>query len=450
MRLRGYHRFRRAGLAGCILLSSVFASGARADDWRDGGLKRLNDRLAEWGIVLNATYIGETLGNASGGVRRGAVYEGRLDVGTDIDLDKAVGWSGAVLHANFFQIHGDGLSRDHIGNLMLVSGIEALPATRLYELWIEQSLWGGRLLVKLGQQPSDIEFIDSRYDDIFVNSALGWPGITGIILPAGGPSPPLAVPGIRFKAQLAERVTAYLAVFDGNAGTPGPLDPQISNPHGTAFRINDPPWVIGQVKFGYDAAPELPGSLTVGGWRHFGGFDDQRLTAAGLSQADPAGNGEPATLRGNQGIFAVMEQKLAASTLDPAKGIGVFSRVSASPSDRNLISFYIDGGVQFSGFSALRPNDKFGMAMTYARISDGARQYDRDLQLFSGIKTPVRDYEAVLEVTYWAEMAPGVAVQPVFQYIVHPAGGAVDPDDSAQTRRIRDAAVFGLRTTVSF
>ena len=120
MRLRGYHRFRRAGLAGCILLSSVFASGARADDWRDGGLKRLNDRLAEWGIVLNATYIGETLGNASGGVRRGAVYEGRLDVGTDIDLDKAVGWSGAVLHANFFQIHGQGLSRYYVNNLMTV------------------------------------------------------------------------------------------------------------------------------------------------------------------------------------------------------------------------------------------------------------------------------------------------------------------------------------------
>lgn len=445
---RWWHLCRCVGMA-ALLLVLLAASPADADDWRDGGLKVLNGRLADWGVALSATYIGEALGNASGGVRRGAVYEGRLDVGADVDLQKLVGWNGAVLHANFYQIHGNGLSRDYIGNLMLVSGIEALPATRLYEFWIEQSLFDGRLLVKVGQQPSDIEFIDSKYDDIFVNSALGWPGITGIILPAGGPSPPLAVPGVRLKAQLADRVTGYLAVFDGNAGAPGPLDPQISNPHGTAFRINDPPWVIGQVKSGFDLAA-LPGSVTVGGWYHLGGFDDQRWTPGGLSQADPAGSGEPATRRGNQGVFAVMEQKLANSAFDPGKGVGVFARASVSPSDRNLIGFYLDGGIQLTGFSELRPNDKIGAAMTYARISDGARQFDRDVQLYTRIATPVRDYEAVLELTYWAEMAPGVALQPVFQYVAHPAGGAVDPNDPTQTRRIKDAAVFGVRTTINF
>jgi porin len=161
-----------AGLSTCCVIS---LSSAHAGDWRDTGLKPINDRLAEWGVALSATYIGEALGNASGGIRRGAVYEGRFDFGVDVDLDKAVGWSGATFHANVYQIHGNGLSRDYIGNLMLVSGIEALPATRLYEFWIEQSLFGGKLLVKVGQQPSDIEFIDSKYDDIFVNSALGWP-----------------------------------------------------------------------------------------------------------------------------------------------------------------------------------------------------------------------------------------------------------------------------------
>ena len=75
-----------------------------------------------------------------------------------------------------FHIYGDGLSRSYIGNLMLVSGVEALPATRLYEFWVEQKLLGGKLAVRVGQQASDIEFIDSSYDDIFINSALGWPG----------------------------------------------------------------------------------------------------------------------------------------------------------------------------------------------------------------------------------------------------------------------------------
>jgi porin len=318
-------------------------------------------------------------------------------------------------------------------------------------MWIEQSLFGGALLVRVGQQPSDVEFIDSKYDDIFANSALGWPGITGVILPSGGPSPPLAVPGIRLKAQLSDRITAYFAVFDGDAAPPGPEDPQIKNPHGLLFRVNDPPWFISQVKYGFDVgASALPGSVAVGGWYHMGTFSSQRFTADGASLADPAGSGEPVQLRRNQGIFAVYEQMLSRSAPGSDKGIGFFTRVSVSPSDRNLISFYMDGGLQFSGFSESRPNDKFGVAATCARISDGARQFDRDLQVFTGVASPVRDYEAILEVTYLAEIRTGLVVQPLFQYVMHPAGGAVDPNDPTQTKRIKDAAVFGVRTTLNF
>ena len=448
--MRSWLRSRAGAIAGriaCVVLVAIAAMPAHAGKTaRDA-----RERLADWGIAFSATYIGETLGSASGGVRRGTIYTGRLDLGTDVDLDKLVGWSGATFHANIFQIHGEGLSRDYVGNLMLVSGIEALPATRLYEMWIEQSLFGGRLMVKVGQQPSDIEFIDSRYDDIFVNSALGWPGITGVILPSGGPSPPLAVPGIRLKALLSDSITAYFAVFDGDAASAGPEDPQIKNPHGLLFRVNDPPWLIGQLKYGFRlGTADLPGSITAGAWYHMGTFDDQRLTAQGLSLADPSGSGEPASLRRNRGLFAVYEQRLVRSVLDPQKGIGLFARVSVSPSDRNLVSMYLDGGVQVTGFSAHRPNDKIGVAMTYARISDAARQFDRDEQQFSGIAIPARDYEAIVEMTYFAEVAAGVAVQPLFQYVMHPGGGAADPNDPRSTSRIRDAAVFGLRTTISY
>ncbi len=83
-------------LAGLVACCTISLSSAHAGDWRDNGLKPINDRLAEWGVALSATYIGEALGNASGGIRRGAVYEGRFDFGVDVDLDKAVGWSGAT------------------------------------------------------------------------------------------------------------------------------------------------------------------------------------------------------------------------------------------------------------------------------------------------------------------------------------------------------------------
>ena len=132
----------------------------------------------------------------------------------------------------------------------------------------------------------------------------------------------------------------------------------------------------------------MPASIAGGAWYHLGTFDAQRLTADGASLADPAGSGEPAQLRRNRGIFGVYEQMLWRSPLAPDKGIGFFLRTSVSPSDRNLISFYLDGGVQVSGFCDARPNDKFGIAATYAKISDAARAFDRDAQLYHRHRHP--------------------------------------------------------------
>lgn len=43
-----------------------------------------------------------------------------------------------TFHANAFQIDGGGLSRGALYNFMVASGIEAIPTTRLYEIWLEQ------------------------------------------------------------------------------------------------------------------------------------------------------------------------------------------------------------------------------------------------------------------------------------------------------------------------
>jgi porin len=441
----------RLSLAAATFACCIGLSLAHAQDDLAAGVDDLRDRLAAAGYQFNMTYIGEGLANVTGGMRTGAIYTGRLDLGTTIDLAKAVGWDDATFHANMFQIHGDGLSRSYIGNLMLVSGVEALPATRLYELWIEQKLLGGKVAIRVGQQASDVEFIDSAYDDIFVNSALGWPGITGINLPAGGPSPPLAVPGVRIKAELSDRITAYFALFDGTASALGDEDPQITNPNGVAFRVNDPPWMIGQLKYKFEIGEsKLPATITGGAWYHMMSFADQRFGADGLSLADPNSSGNPAMLGGNNGLFMVYEQLLARAKPDSDNGVAFFVRASLSPSDRNLISAYVDGGVLFTGFSDAHPNDRFGIAATYARISDSARALDRDLQLFTGTPTPVRDFEAVFEMTYAHEVRPGFVLQPVLQYVMHPGGGVVDPGDPMQTRRIKDAVMVGVRTTITY
>jgi carbohydrate-selective porin OprB len=50
-------------------------------------------------IEFAATYIGEALGNPSGGLKRGAIYEGRLNLAVDVDLEKLAGLRELTFHA---------------------------------------------------------------------------------------------------------------------------------------------------------------------------------------------------------------------------------------------------------------------------------------------------------------------------------------------------------------
>src|SRR3954469_2594049 len=61
-----------------------------------GDLWGARTSLEKAGITFSLTYIGEVLGNTSDGLRRGSIYEGRLDTQIDADLEKLLGWSGAA------------------------------------------------------------------------------------------------------------------------------------------------------------------------------------------------------------------------------------------------------------------------------------------------------------------------------------------------------------------
>ena len=126
----------------------------------------------------------------------------------------------------------------------------------------------------------------------------------------------------------------------------------------------------------------------------------------------------------------------------------MFARLSGSPDDRNLIDFYAEGGINFAGPFAARPKDKLGVGFAYARISNQARDLDRDFDLIAHDGRPVRDAETLLSLSYLAEIRQGWVVHPSFQYILHPGGGYVM--DGNVPRAVGNAAVLGVRTVLKF
>lgn len=404
------------------------------------------------GIKFAVTYIGETIGNVSGGLKRGAVYEDRFNFALDIDLEKLAGVKQLALHANVFQIDGGGLSRGSLLNYLDVSGIEALPTTRLYEFWLEQK-WGTKLALRAGQLAADSEFMTAKYTDVFTNASLGWPAGFSLNMTSGGPSPPLAAMGARVRGDVSDNLTLIGGIFNGDTAGPGPDDPQLRNRYGVNFRINDPPLMLGEAQFlwnGNKGDPGLDGKFKLGFWRHFGSFQDQRFDDAGRSLASASSSGTPAMLRGDYGVYGAFEQKLYRVGSGDDRGIGVFARATYSPPDRNLIDVYADAGVEFIGLSDKRPKDKFGVAAAYAHVSPRVRALDGDYQLLLGPAWPVRRFEALLTSVYQYEVRPGWTLQPNLQYIWYPGGGATNPAGLFSGKVLKDAAVLGLRTVVKF
>jgi porin len=398
--------------------------------------------LAERGINWTLLYTNDILGNAVGGLRRGVINQGKLEAAMQADLEKLMGLQGLSFYSNVFLIHNTGrIRRDYVGGLDTIAAIEAVPTIRLSELWLEQKLAGGAASVRIGQLAGDTEFFFSAMSALMLQS--DWATIVAANLPSGGPAYPLSTPGVRLKIDPNPNWSLLLAIFNGNPAGPGAGDEQLRNRYGLNFRVTDRPLLMAEAQWRQNRAPTDSGLATtikLGTWAHLGKFNDQRFANDGSLLANPAGSGVPLSLRGNWGIYAVGEQQLyRPQGGDADSGVTLYGRISVSPSDRNLISFYADGGVVVAGMIPQRPDDKLGFGIIYSRFSDRARAFDRDVAAFTGLPNVIRDYEVNIEVTYLALVRPGLTVQPVLTYVVHPNGDAS-----------RNALVGGIRTMVRF
>ena len=392
--------------------------------------------LGDRGVVYGLEYTNDVLSNVHGGIRTGTIDQGKFQGIVTVDFGKLAGWDGLSMFANFFQIYNTGrIRRDYVGGINTIAAIEAVPSTRLSEIWFEQSF--GMANLRAGQLAADFEFFYSELSQMFLQS--DWPTIAAANLPSGGAAYPLSTPGIRLRLNPVPNVWLKLEVLNGDPAGPGPGDEQLRNRYGLNFRLTDPPFVISEAEFQHNNGKEDEGlatTLKLGAWGHFGEFSDQRFALGGGLLADPTGSGIPLQHRGNTGVYAVIDQQLyRPNGGDLLSGISVFSRLSVSPSDRNLIDAYIDGGIVFGGLIPRRPADRFGASFIFAKFSDSIRAFDQDKVLFTGVPGVIRDYEANLELNYMAEIVPGWTIQPNLQFIWHPSGDAT-----------KNATVLGARS----
>jgi porin len=434
-------------------------------DW--GGLRT---NLSQHGVDFEFFYIGSGPMNLSGGLERGAIYQGGLLMAMTLDSQKLVGYEGGTFNVSSIWLNGQKPFSDRfVGDLNKVNLVDFQNSFRLWELWYEQKLLDNKVSLKFGQMSIDRDFIVPEfYNGLasinLLNQTFFYPTMAFNVYDQPGfpighhalASTPYGAPGVRLRIDPSEYAYFQVGAYDGK--------PDFSD-SGTRVNLNsqEGALIYGEIGLKINQSKEAqgpPGNLKLGAYYHTDDFYDMyqgtfnafdAYVAANHIPLPPLSPGLAQTHEGNYGVYFLADQTLwrEIGKEDPARqGLVGFFRVATAPKDRNLAQFGIDGGLVYKGLIPSRDWDTFGVAGSYLKVSDDLRRAQRDingtLAAFGAPSafTKLADYEAVIEVNYKAQLTAWATLQTSLQRVIHP-GGRVQAD-------IPDAWVFILQTTVRF
>ncbi len=477
-----------AGAIWAASVSSAFADTGPCDaptgppqypdkfDWNGsyllGDLGGVRKKGQEAGITLCAQYNAYAYDNAGGGLKRGPLAQGQLFSWIDIDLGKFTHLdllNDTSLHAAMYSMQGRPITLREVGAFSSASFFEEIATNRIGTAWIERRFLDGRLSLRAGQLGVDDEFMGSPTATAFLNSTFGFPSWTATVLPGGGPAYPLPGPGARIKWSPNDALTFMAGAYTGDpAGRSNPV-PQLADRYGTTFNLNGGTLWIAEAAYttAYaNSGVALQGTYKLGSWFETGhAFNDVHVDNSGLSLADPNSTGVAKRYNNDWGVYGVIDQTILPGEKDGSHKLASFLRMGASPDNRNLVSFYVDGGLTFTGLIPGRPTDLIGVGAAYDKISAAARAFDRDTRLFAGAAalanpgftglpgspfSPVRDQEVMIEALYTINVTSWMSVDFDVQHFFHPSGHVLAASGPDLGKVVRDTTVFGLNTQIKF
>lgn len=400
--------------AGAVSLASRVGRDRLTGSW-NGARPWLEDRGISLDLGLTTIYQQ----NVHGGVRtsRAHAVSGSYDLELTIDSAALGLWDGGTLYALAEGSWDDGISaRGYVGDRLGVNGDAAGDrAIDVTELWFEQSLFDGRLRVRMGKLDLTVDFETNAYANDETKQFLN----QGLVNAANVPFPDNGQ-GVQFILQPSDGFYLAAGVADADADA-----------RETGFRTayHGPADFFSVYEFGVmprwkTAHGSLPGTYRFGLWfdprpkeKFFNDFGGRRYTWP--------------TKRDDIGFYVSMDQKIYhehPDQPDDEQGLGIFLRYSFAHGDVNEIEHFWSVGWQYQGLIPKRDYDVLAFGAAQAILSEQLR------------KTGARPHrETVLEVYYQLELTPWLTLTPDLQWILRPGG-----------EQGADAFVVGLRLQVAF
>lgn len=378
------------------------------------------------GIAVDLGYTSEDARNLSGGDRHTGTHAGQLAIGVRLDLERLWGWDGMQAQASVSLRDGDNLNtRANLGQLLQSQETYGRGSIwRLGSLWLGKKWADGRIGVKAGRMAvgDDFNSLDCMAMDLtFCGSQPAM--FAGDYWFNGPASQWAAVLEVKPRSNHYLRVGAYQ------------INPSYANEHGGGLRLA-PSGTVGTltpVEFGWD--PELngfSGHYALGGWYSSAPRADAWRDETGTAWSD---SGLPALMRsGAYGGYASLHQQLThGNGGDPQSGLRVMLDLTRTDRRTGAIDGTTHVILRYTGIGSTRLHDQVGIGIGATEVNP---RYGRGLE--NSTHSAHTEYTA--EAFYTLQAMPGVVLQPVLQYVVHPGGRSDN----------HDAMVIGMKTQLSF
>ncbi|ESQ91099.1 hypothetical protein ABAC460_07340 [Asticcacaulis sp. AC460] len=371
------HLFPAIALVTCGLASQAFAEDTPA-------------------LHFEAAATVDVLDNTQGGLRTGAWVMSNLDL--TADWASGNGWEGfAYVLAN----HHGGFSERYVGDVQVLSNIDAPPGVRLMEAWARYTTADERFVTTAGIVNLNAIFDTQPIGGVFLNSSAG----IGADYAQSGPSIfPVTGLAIVEEWRVTDAIRLRAGLFDGVAG-----DPQ----HGSVFTslhvdAEEGSHAVVEAEYLFDR-----GFAKAGTWSY--SIQGDRL--------DGSGTGHRTGTYGQLGLYLTRESE------DDDQGLAAWVRAGSASGDVHDLSGYIGGGLTYTGPLPGRNGDVVGLAVYRAQFS----------KAWQALNPQAADAETTWEVTWQAPVGSRLVIQPDLQYIQNPGGFGA-----------KDAVVAGLRLRMTF
>lgn len=369
------------------------------------------------GIKFGGLWLGDCNWLIAGGEKPGAFScNSALVLDNHIDLQKLTGWwKGGTFGAEFLQLNASPTNQQAgtVQGYNSTPGSDPLTRSELYELWIRQELFRGKLIVRVGKVTPTRDFGNVLRPVPTQDAASFIPAVSGLLYTPVFKNPTLygASPGFYNSASgvtlnLAPQKWWYInyGAYDGNLARG--VQTGIRGPTFNGYYFQ-----IGEAGLVWRLGPNhLPGQAGAGLWHQTG-----VLTGPPGIQED-----------GTNGVYTFGSQRLWFRDSDrDNSGLSAFFQVGHNGSSTLPINQFVGGGITGFGLVPARPNDSAGIGVAWSELNPN---------IFK------RSSELMLQSYYQARVGNGIYIQPTLTYI--PTPGASPSLNSAWAATLRLTLIF--------